>query len=238
MWFRRDLRADDHAALHHALRSARQVWCAFVFDRDILDPLPRADRRVEFIVDAVEALDADLAALGAAAWHARRAPPRPARATPSTRSPRSPRRCTCRRSTPTTTTTRYALARDARVRGRLADHGVALHTSKDHVVFERNEVLTVSGKPYGVFTPYMKAWLAKVDDFYVRAYPIERHAPALAPRPAGRRHAARRAWPSRLRPDQPRRAAHPARRPRAPKALLADFIERIDRYDTPATFPP
>ena len=51
VWFRRDLRADDHAALYHALRAARQVWCAFVFDRDILDPLPRADRRVEFIRD-------------------------------------------------------------------------------------------------------------------------------------------------------------------------------------------
>jgi deoxyribodipyrimidine photo-lyase len=29
------------------------VWCAFVFDRDILDPLPRADRRVEFIRDSL-----------------------------------------------------------------------------------------------------------------------------------------------------------------------------------------
>ena len=33
VWLRRDLRVDDHAALYHALRNARQVWCAFVFDR-------------------------------------------------------------------------------------------------------------------------------------------------------------------------------------------------------------
>ncbi len=46
VWLRRDLRADDHAALYHALRAARRVWCAFVFDTAILDPLPRADRRV------------------------------------------------------------------------------------------------------------------------------------------------------------------------------------------------
>ncbi len=64
LWFRRDLRADDHAALYHALRSARQVWCAFVFDRDILDPLPRQDRRVEFIRDSLLGLDAQLRALG------------------------------------------------------------------------------------------------------------------------------------------------------------------------------
>ena len=80
----------------------------------------------------------------------------------------------------------YALARDARVRGALADLGVALHTSKDHVVFERSEVLTGSGKPYSVFTPYKAAWLAKLDDFFLKPYPVERHAASLAPR-AGRR---------------------------------------------------
>ncbi|MDQ6638540.1 MAG: deoxyribodipyrimidine photo-lyase, partial [Pseudomonadota bacterium] len=35
VWFRRDLRVADHAALYHALRAARQVWCAFVYDRAI-----------------------------------------------------------------------------------------------------------------------------------------------------------------------------------------------------------
>jgi deoxyribodipyrimidine photo-lyase len=50
VWFRRDLRDYDHAALYHALKSARRVWCAFVFDSDILEALPgRSDRRVEFI---------------------------------------------------------------------------------------------------------------------------------------------------------------------------------------------
>ena len=42
VWFRRDLRADDNAALFHALKAARQVRCAFVFDSEILDALPRA----------------------------------------------------------------------------------------------------------------------------------------------------------------------------------------------------
>jgi len=48
VWFRRDLRDFDHAALHAALRHARAVYCAFVFDREILDALARPDdRRVE-----------------------------------------------------------------------------------------------------------------------------------------------------------------------------------------------
>ena len=65
VWLRRDLRADDHAALYHALRAARQVWCVFVFDRAILDPLPRRDRRVEFIRDSLVGVDAELRALAA-----------------------------------------------------------------------------------------------------------------------------------------------------------------------------
>ena len=52
-----------------------------------------------------------------------------------------------------------ALQRDSRVRGELAHAGVALHSSKDHVVFERSEVLTGAGSPFSVFTPYKNAWL-------------------------------------------------------------------------------
>ncbi|MDO9389069.1 MAG: deoxyribodipyrimidine photo-lyase, partial [Methylotenera sp.] len=56
-WFRRDLRDFDHAALYHALKHSAQVYCAFVFDTDILDNLAnKADRRVEFIWESVREL--------------------------------------------------------------------------------------------------------------------------------------------------------------------------------------
>ena len=68
MWFRRDLRAEDNAALYHALKSCRQVWCVFVFDTDILEPLLArgltADRRVAFIRESLVQLDARLRAMG------------------------------------------------------------------------------------------------------------------------------------------------------------------------------
>jgi deoxyribodipyrimidine photo-lyase len=57
VWFRRDLRFSDHAALYHALKACRRVWCVFVFDTEILDgQLKRglnADRRVEFIHESL-----------------------------------------------------------------------------------------------------------------------------------------------------------------------------------------
>ena len=64
VWLRRDLRLTDNAALAAALQSCTQVHCVFILDRAILDRLPRADRRVEFIRESLAALDAQLRALG------------------------------------------------------------------------------------------------------------------------------------------------------------------------------
>src|SRR5450631_669785 len=65
VWFRRDLRDFDHAALAAALRESAAVYCIFVFDREILDRLPdRADRRVEYIHGSLIELDARLRAAG------------------------------------------------------------------------------------------------------------------------------------------------------------------------------
>jgi deoxyribodipyrimidine photo-lyase len=63
VWFRRDLRAADHAALYHALKSHARVHCAFVLDTQILDRLPRRDRRVEFIRECLLELDESLRSL-------------------------------------------------------------------------------------------------------------------------------------------------------------------------------
>jgi len=182
VWLRRDLRADDNAALYHALRSARQVWCAFIFDSEILDALPRADRRVEFIRDSLIDLDAQLRALGLA--HGVQGVGLIVRHGPASQLlPALAAELGVQAVYANHDDEPAALARDARVRGALADAGTVLHTSKDQVVFERSEVLTATGNPYSVFTPYKNNWLKTLTPFYLRAYPVERHANALAPLP-------------------------------------------------------
>jgi deoxyribodipyrimidine photo-lyase len=182
VWLRRDLRVDDNAALYRALRDAQKVWCAFIFDREILDALARADRRVEFIRDSLAGLDAELRALALShgiegvaliVRHGRAAQALPALAA----------QLGVQAVYASHDDDPYALARDTQVRGNLAERGIALHTTKDHVIFERAELLTAGGTPYGVFTPYRNAWLKKVDNFYLSAYPVARHAGALAPLP-------------------------------------------------------
>lgn len=181
MWFRRDLRAFDNAALYHALRACRQLHCVFILDTDILDALPRADRRVEFILAALDELDAALRRLAPDAGLIWRLGSARAQIPELVHALHAQAVFANHDDEPA------AMARDAQVRGTLAGMGAALLTSKDQAIFERGEVLTQAGTPYTVFTPYKAAWLKKVDAFYLSSYPVARHAEALAPRPEGER---------------------------------------------------
>ena len=49
VWFRRDLRLFDHAALSKTLRKSQRVIAVFIFDSTILQTLPRQDRRLAYI---------------------------------------------------------------------------------------------------------------------------------------------------------------------------------------------
>ncbi len=232
VWFRRDLRSDDHAALYHALRQCRQVHCVFVFDREILDPLPRADQRVEFIRESLVELHDSLHRLsgdehgGLIVRHAVARDDVPALA----RSLGVQAVFTNHDDEP------QALERDHQVRALLLALGIRFLTFKDHTVFERAEVLTQSGTPYTVFTPYKNAWLRKVDDFYLSAYPVERHARRLAPRPEGMRGPV----PSLQAIGFEKTALAQLRIPTGmsgAQQLLKDFLERIDAYDDARNFP-
>ena len=226
VWFRRDLRTDDHAALSHALRAARAVWCVFVFDRTILDPLPRADRRVEFIRASLVALDETLAQRGGGliVLHG----------DPVAGIPRLARGLGVQAVYANHDDEPYARRRDARVGAALADLGIDLRTRKDHVVFERDEVLTASDTPFSVFTPYKNAWLKRLSPADLAAHMTEGHTGRLAAPPA----------------DQPgvpslvelgfvptNILAHVAAGARGAEAQFREFLARIDRYAATRDYP-
>ncbi len=235
VWFRRDLRVDDHAALYHALRAARRVWCGFVLDTDILAALPRADRRVEFIRDSLVDLDAQLKALGQS--HGVEGGGLVVRhGSARDELPRLAQALGVQAVYANHDDEPEALARDAFVRGRLSDLGIVLHTSKDHVVFERSEVLTANESPYSVFTPYKNAWLRKLEPFYLRAYPVARHAGALAALPP----AAAGGVPTLESIGFERTNLHSLRLPTGSTGadeLFDDFVARIDDYAATRDFP-
>ncbi|TCP11843.1 deoxyribodipyrimidine photo-lyase type I [Crenobacter luteus] len=176
-WFRRDLRDFDHAALFHALKQSRRVTPVFVFDRALLEPLPRDDRRVAFIWQALAELKASLRTAGSDLLVR---VGDPAEAIPALARELGAGAVFANRDYEP-----QAIARDAAVGRTLAEQGVAWHDCKDQVIFERDEVLSGAGRPYTVFTPYRKAWRQRLDAFQLKSYPVDRYRERLARFTAG-----------------------------------------------------
>ncbi|MFP5391614.1 MAG: cryptochrome/photolyase family protein, partial [Gammaproteobacteria bacterium] len=181
MWFRRDLRAFDNAALHDALLASGAVHAVFIYDTTILDSLARNDRRVEFIHGCVAELDAELRALGGGlvVRHGN----------PVELIPRLAAELDVEAVFANDDYEPQAIRRDSAVAAQLDADGRRLILRKDHVLFDKHEVLTLAGTTFSVFTPYKNAWLRRLaaEPQSMAPYPIEPHATRLAPPRAGER---------------------------------------------------
>ncbi len=247
VWFRRDLRTGDHPALARALRDADAVWCVFVLDSTILHGLPPRDRRVAFIRDSLADLDARLAALAKASGSGAKVQLIVRHADPVDEIPRLAAALDVQAVFAHHDDDPAALARDARVGEALAADGRRLRTGKDHVVFERDEILTGGGTPYGVFTPYKNAWLKALHAHpaLLGAAPSDINGHALAALPA----ALKSPWkdgapvPALEEFGFEARATNalddPGLRPgeTGGDELLDEFLDRIDDYDDTRDFP-
>ncbi|MBI2283735.1 MAG: deoxyribodipyrimidine photo-lyase [Bacteroidetes bacterium] len=177
MWFRRDLRLTDNAALYYALQQGLPVVPVFIFDRNILDQLDdRTDRRVEFIHAALMQMQQQLVQLGSSLEVYDGFPEQVFAilmekyrvSTVFANHDYEP----------------YALERETLISALLATKHVSLQTYKDQVIFEKDEVVKDDGKPYTVFTPYSNKWKAKLKDADLASYPTEKYISHFYQQPA------------------------------------------------------
>ncbi len=237
VWLRRDLRVADNHALHQALQQAQKVYVVFVFDDDILQHLRADDRRISFIYAALQALQTGalphlLLRLGSAQ-----------RVIPVLAQQLGAQAVLCNDDVEP-----QAVARDAAVRGALANKGIVMVTCKDHYVFGAQELLTRLGRPYSVYSLYKKAWLqrlraldsAAVPNYSVQHPALAEHStpmhPALVPPPA----AMALAWPSLTAMGFAAvdwAALHMPTGSQGAQQLLDDFLKRIERYHQTRDFP-
>ena len=226
VWLRRDLRDDDHAALYHALKQHAQVYVAFVFDADILDTLTdKHDRRVEFIWESVRELKQSLQSGGSdlIVLHGCARQEIPALAQTLNVSAVYANR----------DYEPVAIARDEAVGKALVSAGKALHLFKDQVIFEQDEIVTQTGKPYSVFTPYKNAHLARLNAFYLKAYPVRKYMHALARMSAA-------PMPALETLGFQRTGLHALKLPTGmsgAQTLLTDFLDRIESYKEARDYP-
>jgi deoxyribodipyrimidine photo-lyase len=166
-WFRRDLRLHDNAGLFAALEANDAVLPIFIFDRHILDLLDKDDARVQFIHEHLERMQQKLQTIGKsmAIFHG------------------DPlevlEKLVAENSIECVYTNHdyepYARKRDLAVFKLLQKHNIGFKTSKDHVVFEKSDIVKDDGSPYVVYTPYMRKYKANFHQNQIIPYPSENH---------------------------------------------------------------
>jgi deoxyribodipyrimidine photo-lyase len=173
-WFRRDLRLHDNHALFQALTEHGNVLPLFIFDTRILERLEdRHDRRVDLIHRRLLEMQQEIAQHGSSllvehgdpidVWQ------------------RLLERFEVTAVTAVHDHEPYARKRDAEVTALLHSRGIPFRTFKDISIFEREEVMKDDGKPYTVYTPYMKKWRALFKPLeHAREWPSQDHLGSLA----------------------------------------------------------
>lgn len=154
-WFRRDLRLDDNVGLYHALKENASVLPIFIFDTYILNQLEdKADRRIDFIYQALGAMQSELEGLNSSlqVFYGK-----PIEAFKSISSLYAIENVYANHDYEP-----YAQKRDEEIRNILSTINCNFKTYKDQCIFEKNEITKSDGKPYTIFTPYSKTWKNKL----------------------------------------------------------------------------
>lgn len=167
-WFRRDLRLDDNVGFYEALRGEHSVLPIFIFDSEILEKLPKNDARVNFIHETLQNMRQTLQdqhGSSIALYHGK---------------PKDIFENLLQDYKINTVFTNhdyepYAKTRDEEIKALLNKNEVGFKTFKDHVIFEKDEVVKNDGKPYMVYTPYMRKWKEKfktidLEIFYTNSF--------------------------------------------------------------------
>tara|TARA_R110000850_G_scaffold109659_2_gene222774 strand:+ start:2442 stop:3746 length:1305 start_codon:yes stop_codon:yes gene_type:complete len=162
-WFRRDLRLDDNVGFYKALNGKYPVLPVFIFDREILDQLPKDDARVTFIYNTLQKMRDELqitCGSSIATYHGK-----PLEVFKQiTKDFQVQNVITNHDYEP------YALKRDTEIETFLSDKNIGFYTFKDQVIFEKDEVVKEDGTPYLVYTPYMKKWKERFKEQSLKVY--------------------------------------------------------------------
>jgi deoxyribodipyrimidine photo-lyase len=152
-WFRRDLRLTDNTALHHAAAAADQVIPVYILSEWKHHHQWTGSRRQHFLCGNLESLAKNLETIGSKLIIRQGAAEveleklikaTDAEAVYTNRDPDP-----------------FGKAVEQRLAKVCENLGVKFHAYKDCLLHEADEVSNLEGKPYRVYTPYSKNWLAQ-----------------------------------------------------------------------------
>ncbi len=151
VWLRRDLRLSDNTALAEALRDAKNVSLIFIFDPEILGKLPTNDRRLTFIWQSLMDLQNQLKPFqaGVTLFHGR-----PEEVFIELYKTQKFQALYFNHDYEP-----FAMERDSKIKSQAQSFSIHAESFKDHVIFEKSEIVKDDFSPYKVFTAYKNKWL-------------------------------------------------------------------------------
>lgn len=150
-WHRRDLRNNDNTGLYHCLKNEKNVLPIFIFDSEILSQLKdNEDKRVNFIYDSITQLKESYLKNGSdlVVYYGK----------PIEIFNEISTKYNIKSVYTNYDYEPYAIARDNQVKEFLSSNNIEFHLFKDQAILDKEEVVKDDGKPYTVYTPYMKKY--------------------------------------------------------------------------------
>ena len=166
-WFRRDLRFEDNTALYYALKSGEEVLPIFIFDKDLLDDIEdQSDARLTFIFNQLSKLNKSLLQYESSIQIIYN-------------NPLSAFKFLLKKYRVKAVFLNdeyepYTISRDKTLKDFLDLNGVEFNCYKDHVIFQKNDILNNSGLPFKVYSAYRKKWINNFEKSMTRSLPTEK----------------------------------------------------------------
>lgn len=164
-WHRRDLRINDNHGLFEATLISNVVIPIFIFDTTILESLTKNDARITYIYEAIVALKEKYNQLG-----------NDLEVFVGNPEELIPEIVNQYKAHCLVTNRDYepkAIERDLNIKNKLQENTIEWLDFKDHVIFEKYEIVKNDGLPYTIFTPYMNKWKLVFNDSFIYEFPSE-----------------------------------------------------------------
>ena len=164
-WFRRDLRLNDNTGLYHSLKNNSKVLPIFIYDKNTLTRLNGTDHRLDFIESSINDINIIL--------NKKKKSLSTFYGNPLDVFSKLIKKYNISKVYTNTDYTPYSIHRDFKIKELLESKNIEFKSYKDHVLFEKSEVVKNDNTPYKVYTPYSRKWLEKMSETNIEYFNSE-----------------------------------------------------------------
>jgi len=168
-WFRRDLRINDNHGLFKALTSGFKIIPLFIFDDYLFEQFSANNRKLNYIYDTLKQIH-----------HKLNHKLLVVKGNPVKVIEEVILKYDIKSFYYNEDYEPYATKVDNELKKLFKKNNIPVYSFKDHVIFQKDEILNKKAKPYTIFTQYKKEWLKKINNIDLTTYKSENYIHNLA----------------------------------------------------------